>query len=159
MIKTLSPYYVTNSFVSPNSGETCSSYTLNMYVWDGDSTTPPLSPSFSHTKQNVTLSTGNSRINVARILNSFIDLSVQKGTGVELVDGNNAYWVKFTTNYTTTDPTDDGLDQNVSTELITRGYAYGDEGENTDTPSNKIMQFGTEFNVSRTSFITLSIEM
>lgn len=158
MIKTLSPYYVTTPFVSPETGETCTSYTLNIYVWDGDSDSPPSTPNYQITKSNPTASTGNDVVNVARILNSYLDLIPQEGTGQDFIDGNNQKWCKITAVYETSDEDDDDLEQNEIIDLIVRGYAYGIEGENTDTPDNLIMQTGTEFKVSRRSFISLPIE-
>ena len=139
MIKTLSPYYVTTPFVSPETGETCTSYTLNIYVWDGDSDSPPSTPNYQITKSNPTASTGNDVVNVARILNSYLDLIPQDGTGQDFIDGNNQKWCKITAVYETSDEDDDDLEQNEIIDLIVRGYAYGIEGENTDTPDNLIL--------------------
>lgn len=158
MIKTLSPYYVTTPFVSPNSGETCTSYTLNIYVWNGTYASKPASPNYQITKNNPTASTGNDVINVSRILNSFIDLIPQEGTGQDFIDGNNQVWAEISAVYVTSDPSDDDLEQNTITDIAVRGYAYGIEGANQVTPDNLIMQTGLEFKVSRNSFICMPIE-
>jgi hypothetical protein len=160
MIKSLSPYYVETSFVSPRSGLTSTAYTLNIFVWNGASTNAPITPSYPITKNNPTGSTSTDKINIARIINSFITVTPQKGTTQELLDGNNQKWCKTEVVYATTDETDAIVPQNVSIDLVTRGYNYGMDGENGQQPSNKIMvSSGIEYNVNRSGFFSLPIEL
>lgn len=159
MIKSLSPYYLTTPFVSPRTSLTCTSYTLNIYVWNGSNSSTPATPSYVITKYNPTGSTSSDKINVARILNSFIDFAARKNTATSLLNGDNQKWVRFSTNYATTNPDDATIPQNVSTELLVHGYGYGIEGENTSTPATKVLLSGNEFNVNRNGFLSLGIEL
>ena len=158
MIKTLSPYYVETSFVSPRSALTCTSYTLKIYVWNGAYTNPPITPSYTITKDNPTSSTSTDKINIARILNDYIDFHARKSTTNALLDGDNQKWCKIETYYATTDALDATVAQSVTTNLIVKGYGYGIDGENSDTPSNMIMLSGSEFKVNRNGVYSLPIE-
>ncbi len=95
MIKNLSPYYKTIPWISPATGLTCTSFTLNIYVWDGLKTSPPIAPHYSITKNNVTDSDGSDKINIARLVSDYIDFSpLFPGTATTLNRGNNQAWVK-----------------------------------------------------------------
>lgn len=159
MIKGLSPYYITTPFVSPLTGLTCASYTLTIYVWSGDSTATPASSSYTILKQNPTGSVASSEVNISRLINDFISFQPQEGTGIQLINGNNQKWVRVETTYETTDPTDATTPQNIILELLVKGYGYGLEGVNPDTPNNKIMLTGNEFNVNRNGYFSLPLEM
>lgn len=153
MIKTLSPYYISTPFVNPTTLVTSTFYTMSLYVWDGDKNTPPATASWTITKQNPTASTGNDKVGVSRILNSLLDFNVVKGTSTALLDGNNQKWVKHEVVYS-----DDLLTpENETTTLLIRGYGYGNEGENPQTPTDKVMITGDEFNVNRAGFLCLPI--
>lgn len=159
MIKSLSPYYITVPFVDPDTTDTCTAYTLKLYVWDGNYSTPPDDASYSITKNNPTSSTGSDKINIARLLNDFIDFMPATGTTTGLIDGDNQRWVKLTFTYTTIvdDIPTAGDEQDVSTELLLKGYSYGMDGENASTPSNRILMSGTEFKVNRTGVFNVPV--
>lgn len=161
MIKTLSPYYLTIPFVDPITTDTCTAYTLKIYVWDGVKATPPVDASYSLTKNNPTSSTGSDKINVARLINDFIDFMPATGTETGLIDGDNQRWVKFTLTYTTL--VDDiatlGTEQDVSTELALKGYSYGMDGENAQPTADRILMQGREFKVNRTGVFNVPIKI
>ena len=158
MIKTLSPYYLSIPFVDPVTSETCTAYTLKLYVWDGVKATPPTGASYSFTKSNPTSSTGSDKINVARLLNDFIDFAPATGTSTSLIDGDNQRWVKFTLTYTV--PIDGlGDEQDVSTELVLKGYGYGMEGENAQPKASRLLLDGVEFKVNRTGVFNVPIKI
>lgn len=160
MIKCLSPYNVTIPFVSVASGETCTSYTLEIYVWDGDKTADvPLTPTRSITKNNTTNSTGNDVINIARILEPLITLTPKKNATTAIIDGENQRWVKTQVTYVSAEPTDATVPQYATTTLLLKGYSYGNEGENAQPPSNLVYVSGDEYKVSRNSFICLPIKL
>lgn len=156
MIKSLSPYNLEIPFVAPLSGETCTSYTLQIFVWSGIKTTPPTEPTYEITKANPTASTGNDTINISLLVNDFIDFTAYDTTITELIDGNNQYWVKTQVLYTTTDELD-YVPNYEEIFLMTAGYGYGMDGENPQIPANKILLSGTEFKVSRDGFFILPI--
>jgi len=159
MIKTLSPYWLTLPFVSPLTALTCTEFTLKVYVWSGDKLSSPTQSTWQITKKNPTGSTGSTRVNIANILNDFIQFTPQEGTGTGVIDGNNQRWIKYETFYQTTDITDS---QNASNQFITlmlKGYSLGLDMENSSTPTNKVLLNGREFKVSRNSVFVLPVEI
>jgi hypothetical protein len=158
MIKTLSPYYITTPFVSPATVLTCTSYTLSIYVWSGLQSAVPATASYTITKDNPTASTGDSKVNIAKILNDFITFTPVKATSTVLLDTVNQQWVKTEVTYITTAPADASTPQLGVVNMFTRGYSYGNDGENIATPTNKILMYGNEFNVSRTSYIAVPLQ-
>lgn len=159
MIKALSPYWIEIPFVSPNTSLTCTDFTLQVFVWNGEKSNIPVTPSYEITIKNATSSTGNSRVNIANLIADFIDFTQQEGTTTELIDGNNQNWVSWQTFYTTTDPLDATTPSNINTQLMLRGYSYGMDGENATTPANKILLSGNEFKVNRNGVFVLPIEI
>lgn len=159
MIKSLSPYYITIPFVAPLSDLTCTDYTLELFIWNGNKGTPPTEPSYSITKTNPTGSTLTDEIDIANLISDYISFTPQEGTATELLDGNNQLWVKWRTFYTTTDSNDAILPSNQNTKLMTKGCSYGMDGKNAETPTNKILLSGTEFKVNRNGIFVLPIEI
>lgn len=159
MIKSLSPYYVTIPFVSPLTDLTCTKYTLEIYIWNGERSLPPEEPSYSITKTNPTGSTLSDEINIANLISDYISFTPQEGTGTELINGNNQYWIKYQTFYKTSNSLDLTTPTNITTEIFTKGYGYGMDGKNSQTPTNKILLQGSEFKVSRNSVFVLPIEI
>lgn len=160
MIKSISPYYVTIPLVSPLTSLTCTQYTLEVYVWDGLKTSVPSTASFSITKDNATASTGNVDINIGFMINSLLTFTKQEGSGTGLINGKNQMWVKYQTYYTTSDPIDLTVPSNINTQLMVKGYGYGMDGKNSDTPSNLIMMSsGTEYRVARDGYFIVPIEV
>ena len=158
MRKTLSPYYIDIPLVSPLTGQTSTEYRLEIRVWDGLQASVPTPATYSKTVVNSSASTGTHNVNVSRLINDFIDLTPQSNLATGVIDGNNQQWVQTSTVYTTSNASDDGVQQNILTELIVKGYAKGNEGRNTSTPTNLNLISGTEFNTSRTGVFTLPIE-
>jgi hypothetical protein len=143
MIKTLSPYYLTIPFVSPLTGAICTAFTLKIFVWDGVKATPPATASYSITKNNPTASTGNDKINIARLINDFIDFMPSE---------SNQRWCKTTVTYDGS-----GVEELVTTSLVLKGYGYGMSGENPQPPANRILLQGNEFKVQRSGVFNLPI--
>ena len=159
MIKALSPYWIEIPFVSPNTLLTCTDFTLQIFVWNGEKSDLPITPSYEITKTNPTGSTDVSRVNIANLVSDFIDFTQQEGTATELIDGNNQNWVSWQTFYTTSNPLDATTPSNLNTQLMLRGYSYGMDGENATTPANKILLSGNEFKVNRSGVFVLPIEI
>jgi hypothetical protein len=158
MIKALSPYWIEIPFVSPNTSLTCTDFALQVFVWNGEKSNLPATPSYEITIKNATSSTGNSRVNISNLIADFIDFTQQEGTTTELIDGNNQNWVSWQTFYTTSNPLDATNPSNINTQLMLRGYSYGMDGENATTPANKILLSGNEFKVNRNGVFVLPIE-
>jgi len=156
MIKSLSPYYLTIPFVAPATSTTCTSYTLQIYIWNGDKTAVPATTTYEITKKNPTASTGNDRVNIARLISDFIDFTPVAMTVTDLYNADNQIWVRTQVKFTTGQPAD-LIPTLIQTELMVKGYAYGMDGENTSTPANRILLEGTEFKVQRNGFFNLPI--
>lgn len=139
MIKALSPYYVNIPFVAPLSGLTSTQFTLNIYIWNGEKTAVPSTPTYNVVIDNPTSSTDNVKINIANWISDFIEFTPQDGTTTELINGNNQQWVKWETFYQTSDTNDAEIPTNENVKLFLRGYFYGLDGENATLPANKIL--------------------
>lgn len=155
MIKTLSPYYISVPLINPTSELVCDSYTVNIYVWQGSKTAVPSTPDYTITKINAAGSSATEKLNIARIVNDFIDFSCVQSTVTSLEDGNNQAWVKFVCYYSDQPE----LPQLVTTQFAVKGYGYFMEGENPQIPANKILIEGDEFKVNRGGYFVLPIEM
>lgn len=136
MIRTLSPYWVETPYVSPASGETAPSYTLQLFIWDGLKASPPASPQYEITKVNYENSLGNGRLEISKRINDYIDFLVPNfdytpTDPIEYYDSTNNVWVKWQILYNTDDPLDASA-QSAVTKLATKGWSYGFEGENVD---------------------------
>lgn len=150
----LSPFYIDTPFVSPASGLTCVSYTLEIYIWKGLNASQPAEPSYSITKTNPTSSTGSDTVNISRLINPFIDFIPQKATSTSLLDSPNQVWGRTKVIYTTTSVEASQLE---TTHFYIRGYSYGIEGRNYDIALPSILITGNEFKVSKTSYFSLPI--
>lgn len=156
MIKSLSPYYLTIPFIAPATSTVCTSYTLYIFIWDGLKSSVPATPTYEITKKNPTASTGNDKVNIARLIADFIDFTPVDMTVTDLYNANNQIWIRTQVTYITGE-LEDLIPTQVSTELMVKGYSYGMDGENQSTPANKILLSGTEFKVDRNGFFNLPI--
>jgi hypothetical protein len=152
MIKSLSPHYINISFVAPLSGQTCTSFTLFIYIWNGLKSDAPALANYTVTKTNPTNSTGFAKINISRLVNDFIDFAPSIAEPFnEPVSGNNQFWVQVKTTYKTNNINDLLTPTNTSTQLFLKGYGYGLEGENPTTPANKILIPIMDYKISKDS--------
>jgi len=159
MIKSLAPYYVYVPFVSPLTSLTCTSYTFELFIWNGEKSNPPTESSFEITKSNPTASVGNDKLDISNLISDFVNFTQQKGSTTELINGNNQVWVKWQVYYATSNPLDATTPSEQNTVLMTKGYSYGMDGENATTPANKILLSGNEFKVNRNGIFVLPIEI
>lgn len=148
MIKSLSPYYLSVPLVAPLSLETCSSFTLQIFVWNGLKNDVPTEPIYEITKDNANASTGSEEINISLLVNDYINFTPSFSDTTELVNGSNQIWVKTQVLYTTTEETD-YVPNYETTVLLLQGYGYGLDGKNPQPPTNNILLNGTEFKVDR----------
>ena len=145
MIRALSPFYIDTPLVY--GGVTCAKYTLNVWVWNGDKSTPDSTNSYQITYQNTTASTGSHSININAIIQDYIEFkepSLLLSTGIQLIDGNNQEWV-----YTYVTYDDLTALEHETTDIMTLGYAYGNEGRNVTTVSNQTLLKPQEYKVNR----------
>ena len=145
MIRALSPFYIDTPLVY--GGVTCAKYTLNVWVWNGDKSTPDSTNSYQITYQNTTASTGSHSININAIIQDYIEFtepSLLLSTGIQLIDGNNQEWV-----YTYVTYDDLTALEHEETDIMTLGYAYGNEGRNVTTVKNQTLLKPQEYKVNR----------
>ena len=159
MIKTLSPHYIDVPYVSPLTSLTCTYFVLKLYIWSGLKTDVPAEESFVITINNPEQLTSNRKINIANLVNSKIDFLQQDLSGNTLNDGLNQVWVKRDVYYNTTDEAEAMFPQLQSIDIAVKGYGYGMDGENPNTPTNKVLMQGREFKVSRDTNFTIPIEL
>jgi len=163
MIKSKSPFYVTTPFVNPLGGAVSGeSYTLTILVWNGVKASPPTataSNSYVITKTNPTSSTGSDKINIARLINDFIDFTPVSTTATSVINGSNNWWCKTSVFYE-----NDATVQQAATKLFSLGYSYGNEGENVETIYANTLLAGidssrpdTEYRADRNSVFTVPI--
>lgn len=157
MIKTLSPYFITTPFVSPATALTCQNYTIHLYIWNGLKASVPATAFYEETVENPEGLTGDSKISIARLLADFIELTPIQDTGTGYVDADAAWWVKKDITYLTTDPTDGTTPQLAETLLFSRGYAYGNEGENQATNANKVLLNIVDYKVNREGVFSVPV--
>ena len=159
MKKTLSPIYITIPFVSPATGLTSTQYRLEIRVWDGSKSSPPFLASYSKTVKNLSSSTGSQTVNISRLVNDFLVLEAFAPGQTVLLPAINQRWVKTEVFYTTSNVSEASTSQSVSLYPVVKGYTYGNEGANQETPTNKNLISYNEFNVSRTGVFVLPIEV
>ena len=156
MIRTLSPYYVTTSFVSPLTGETCSKYELDVFIWSGAKTSPPSVATYKFEKANFAGSTGNDKIDISRLIDDYIDYDFKiNNLDTVLLDSDNQVWVKTQVRYTTADSNDTGINQVQTTKIALKGYALGFSGENQGKPSDEVLMSKSKYKVSRNSVVSI----
>jgi len=153
MINTLSNYFIYIPWINPITTNVAVSYTLDLFIWNGLKAAVPLTPIYQMTKPNPTLSNGNDRIDIARIINDFIDFDYAPITGNVLQDGNNQIWFRYQVRYS-----DNPLvDQLITTNFAVKGYGFWNQGENPQLPANRILIESDEYKVSRNSKFVVPI--
>ena len=159
MIKALSSYYLSIPFLSPLTGATCTSYTVNLYIWSGLKSAVPATPIYTISKDNIAASIGTDKINIARLLNDYIEFFPNIGTVTGLISSNNQKWYKSEVIYTTADPLDLNVVQAESIDLVLKGYGYGNEGQNAQPPANKIYIPIGSYKINRSSMFTIPFKL
>jgi len=145
MIRALSPYYIDTPLVY--GGTTCDKYTLNVWVWNGDKSTPDSTNSYQITYENTTASTGTHSININAIIQDYIEFrepSLLLSTGIQLIDGKNQQWV-----YTYVTYDEVATLYHEETEIMALGYAYGNEGRNVTAVTNQTLIKPQQYKVNR----------
>lgn len=150
MIKSNSPYYLTVPFVSANTGLTCTSFTVSIFVWNGLKASVPATATHTLTKSNPTGSTGNdTTVNISKLIRDYIEFAPQDNGTTAVIDGNNNWWVKTSYTYVTTDSADATTAQGEDTNLFSLGYTSGIGGSNVTSITDSLLITGREFKVDR----------
>lgn len=150
MIRALSPYYIDTPLVY--GGVTCAKYILNVWVWNGDKSTPDSTNSYQITYENTTASTGSHSININAIIQDYIEFkepSPSLVAGVQVIDGENQQWV-----YTYVTYDEVATLYHEDTEIMALGYTYGNEGRNVTAVTDDTLLKPQQYKVnSQGSFI------
>jgi len=117
-----------------------------------------VSPTYSISKDNPTASTGSTKIDVSRLVADVIEFNPEVSNTTEVVNGSNQIWVRVSTYYATTDPLDATTETNIIIELATKGYSYGNEGENVGFPLNKILIPIIDYKVNKKFVVPVLID-
>tara|TARA_R110000803_G_scaffold24638_3_gene59220 strand:- start:433 stop:1506 length:1074 start_codon:yes stop_codon:yes gene_type:complete len=138
MIRALSPYYVRTN-LDVGGGVACEYFTLTVQVWDGDKASPDSTNEYKLTYNNTAAATGNHDINISAMIQDYVEFTAPSPLGyvniTSLLNANNQAWV-----YTYVTYNGSTTKHDESTELMTLGYTYGDEGENyTNVTDNFLM--------------------
>ena len=151
MIKSLSPFYVSIPWVNPLGGAVLGeSYTLSIYVWDGLKASVPTTPQYQKTVPNPTKDTGNSLVNIARLVSDFIEFAPKSANSTSVLTGNNQQWVKVEVYYE-----NDSTVQQEATQIMGLGYSYGNEGQNVTNITNNILIKTQDYKVDRAGVFVL----
>jgi len=145
MIRALSPYYIDTPLVYGVT--TCDKYTLNIWVWNGDKSTPDSTNSYQITYENTTASTGTHSININAIVQDYIEFkepSPSLVSGVQVIDGDNQQWVYTFVTYDAV-----ATLYHEATDIMTLGYAYGNEGRNVTAVANDTLLIPQQYKVNR----------
>lgn len=152
MILSRSPYYKYIPWQRPSDGQIATSYTLELFIWQGDKVSDkPSDPEYRRTKQNVEGLTTSDKVDIAVLINDYIENTVIEANNTSLNDANAAVWVASQVVYKVGESETTEL---ISTDFATKGFAFGYEVENYEPESN-LLSDTTEIDVDKTSLIHL----
>lgn len=157
MIRALSPYYITTNltYVNPTS-IVCSKYTLTVQVWNGDNdeydghNPNVVVNSYDITFINTQADSTTHDININAIIQDYIEFKQpfpNPSETTQLLDGKNQMWVRTFVKYD-----DLTTEEDVAIDLMTLGYAYGNEGKNFDSLTDNVLLKAQDYKVSRTGY-------
>jgi len=147
MIKTLSPYYVTTPWTYIQA-LVATAYTLKIYIWTGNKISDaPATTTYEITINNAAQSNQNSKVNISRLINDYIEFTPIELDLTSLKNSPNQIWVKTEVFYFGNSGV--LLDQafHIDTQIALQGYGYGLSGENPDTPDNKVLMRIGDYNM------------
>ena len=154
MIKTKSPHYKVIPWMSPSSGTLPDKYILNVYIWEGLKSPVPTEPIYEQENINPLGRTGDSNVNISRLVNDYIITSLITNTTTSLNDANSLVWVKTEVIYYI-----GGVAQSpefIEIDSALKGYGYGMEGVNPTIPINNYLATTVEQKVSPNSIYLFS---
>ena len=155
MIKSLSPYYLTVPFAS---GDTCTSFTVSVFVWNGLKSAVPATATIQLTKDNPTGSTGNdTTVNISKLIKDYITFAPQSNGSTAIINGENNQWVRTSYTYITDTASDATTPQGGTTNIFSLGYSYGNEGQNVTSITDSLLITGREFKVDRNGYFVVPV--
>lgn len=128
MILTRSPYYKIVPWRRPSDNEIVDSYKLELFIWTGDKVTDkPLFSTYDITKENIQNAEDDDKIDIARLIEDYIENTVIDVSTTGIQSGNCTVWVSHQVQYSVGANITQELQE---TDFATKGYGYGFEGEN-----------------------------
>ena len=159
MIRALSPYYITTNLAYTTPTYTvCEEYTLNIQVWDGLITqyTGSGVNTYQVTFKNTQGSNTINSININAMIQDYIEfrqIFPNPSMTTQTLNGYNQRWVRTFNTY------DGGTTEyNVTTDFMTLGYSYGNEGKNYDDVTDGLLLKAQDYKVNRKGFFALPFE-
>ena len=159
MIKTLSPYYVTTPFtyIGPL---VCTAYTLKIYIWTGSKISDvPTDATYEITINNAAQSNGNSKVNISRLINSYLEFTPVTLGSTSLVNSDNQMWIRTVVYYFGNSGVFINSPFHIDTQIALKGYGFGLDGENPDTPDNKVLMRVGDYTMSESGTFIVPIEL
>jgi hypothetical protein len=149
---TRSPHYINTPFIY----ETTTKATFNLYIWSGDLTSVPASPTYTLTKVRPTTDYSEFNTDISKILGELLDgkPTIDLALTSQIVDSTNPElkWLKYIVSFT--DPVE-AIADIEGTLIASEGFGYFEEGINPTKPSNGILTSCDYRKVSRDGFILL----
>jgi hypothetical protein len=149
MILTRSPYYITVPWLKAGEATVPDKYILQIFVWNGEKSTPPATPLYEEENVNPLGLTGSIDINISPYVNDLFVTTLTNYANTVAASANSSLWVQTQVIYYIS-----GVAQSpdiVATSLAVAGYGYGIQGKNSGTPSNDLLDSATFVNVSKTT--------
>lgn len=168
MYKANSPIILTVPVIAPDTLLVAKEIKIDLIFWDGSKGTPPSIFNFNDSYQIIKTNTiaGSSTIPLQQVGNFEFDLAdlmkdkisfflpPSLNSGINIV--NNAIWFYHITQYIPFTGNTSFIDSDPA--LANLGYAYGNEGMNTQTPTNRILLDSTVlYTVSRNGTFNLPL--
>jgi len=149
---TRSPHYINTPFLF----ETTTSATYNLYIWSGDLTAVPLTPTYTLTKTRPAVNYQEFNTDISKLVSEQLDGKpiVNIALTTQITDSTNdeIKWLNYVVSYT--DPVE--TIPNIESELIaSEGFGYFLEGVNPTKPTNDILTNCDYRKVSRDGFVML----
>lgn len=147
---TSSPHYINTPFDFDQTTKA----TINLYVWDGDLTTVPVTATQTLTKIRPTINYAEFNTDISNIVKAEIEATPQYNIAstTQIIDSgtNDVKWVHYLASYTDATNTIADIE---GTFVATDGYGYYSEGVNPSNPSSRVLTSCNYRKVSRDSFI------
>ena len=143
MIKTRSTYNLTYNL------DLTFDTLIEIYIWQGDSGSKPLIPTYSITDTNPKLQ-ATQTTNISNLIDDFIEFAPFFGVSTGLVSNPNALNIVV-------DRTVDGFTTTILTDFAIQGYYTAIEGLNVGLPTNKILVAGDYMKANKNSKVLIPL--
>jgi len=151
-IVTRSPHYINTPF----DFSTTTSVVISLYVWDGDLSSVPVSPTYTLTKIRPSIDFAEANTDISMLVNDELDAvpNIVLTTTSQITDAaaTEVKWVKWVASYI---DAVEAIADREDTLVGIRGFGYYTEGVNPTVPSTNILTSTTNRKVDRNGFVLL----